>query len=60
LACGQSIGSGLVEGACQQVIGRAMKQTGARGRVRRANRMATLCCAVHGDAWAPYWQYRLN
>src|SRR5205807_5822499 len=49
LASGQSIGSGLVEGACKQVIGRRMKQTGARWRVRRANRMATLCCTLHGD-----------
>ena len=60
LAAGQSIGSGLVEGACKQVIGRRLKQTGARWRVRRANRMATLCCAFHGDAWNPYWQHRLN
>ena len=60
LAAGQSIGSGLVEGACKQVIGRRMKQTGARWRVRRANRMATLCCAFHGDAWSPYWLHRLN
>src|SRR5262249_58884423 len=35
LAAGQSIGSGLVEGACKQVIGRRMKQTGARWRIRR-------------------------
>ena len=60
LACGQSIGSGQVEGACKQVIGRRMKQTGARWRIRRANRMATLCCAFHGDAWNPYWHQRLN
>ena len=60
LACGQSIGGGLVEGACKQVIGRRMKQTGARWRVRRANRMATLCCAFHGDTWGPYWEQRLN
>ena len=60
LARGQSIGSGLVEGACKQVIGRRMKQTGARWRVRRANRMATLCCTLHGDTWAPYWEHRLN
>lgn len=60
LAAGQSIGSGLVEGACKQVIGRRMKQTGARWRVRRANRMATLCCTLHGDTWTPYWQHRLN
>lgn len=60
LAGGQSIGSGLVEGACKQVIGRRMKQTGARWRVRRANRMATLCCTLHGDTWAGYWTHRLN
>jgi hypothetical protein len=60
LGCGQSIGSGLVEGACKQVIGRRLKQTGARWRVRRANRMATLCCTLHGDTWAPYWDHRLN
>lgn len=60
LAAGQSIGSGLVEGACKQVIGRRMKQTGARWRVRRANRMATLCCTLHGDTWDTYWAHRLN
>jgi hypothetical protein len=60
LASGQSIGSGLVEGACKQVIGRRMKQTGARWRVRRANRMATLCCTLHSDTWKTYWDHRLN
>ena len=60
LAAGQSIGSGLVEGACKQVIGRRMKQTGARWRIRRANRMATLCCTLHGDTWKAYWDHRLN
>jgi hypothetical protein len=60
LAAGQSIGSGLVEGACKQVIGRRMKQAGARWRVRRANRMATLCCTLHGDTWKPYWDHRLG
>ena len=60
LAAGRSIGSGLVEGACKQVIGKRMKQTGARWRVRRANRMATRCCTLHGDTWKPYWEQRLN
>jgi hypothetical protein len=60
LTRGQSIGSGLVEGACKQVIGRRMKQTGARWRVRRANRMATLCCTFHSDSWDAYWLHRLN
>jgi hypothetical protein len=60
LAAGQRIGSGLVEGACQQVIGRRRKPTGARGRIRRANRMATLCCTLHGDTWKRYWDRCLN
>src|SRR5205823_2150959 len=53
MAQGQSIGSGLVEGACKQGIGRRRKQTGARWRVRRANRMATLCGTFQGGIWAP-------
>ena len=52
---GQSIGSGLVEGACKQVIGRRLKQTGARWKVRRVERMATLCAVQAGDQWDAYW-----
>jgi len=57
LRLGQSIGSGLVEGACKQVIGRRLKQTGARWKVRRAERMATLCAIQASDQWATYWQH---
>jgi hypothetical protein len=59
LAAGRSIGSGLVEGACKQVIGRRLKQTGARWATRRVNRMATLCCSFHDDTWDAYWKHRL-
>jgi hypothetical protein len=31
-----------------------------RWRVRRANRMATVCCTFHGDTWKNYWGHRLN
>jgi len=55
LATGQSIGSGLVEGSCKQVIGRRLKQTGARWRVRRVERMATLCAVQASDQWERYW-----
>lgn len=55
LAAGQSIGSGLVEGSCKQVIGRRLKQTGAQWRVRRAERMATLCSVQASGQWADYW-----
>lgn len=56
LQSGQSIGSGLVEGACKQVVGRRLKQTGARWKVRRAERMATLCAVHATDQWDAYWQ----
>jgi hypothetical protein len=55
LAAGRTIGSGLIEGACKHVIGRRLKQTGARWRIRRANRMATLCCTLYSDHWDHYW-----
>lgn len=55
LAEGRVIGSGLVEGACKQVVGRRLKQTGARWKVRRVERMATLCAVQAGDQWAAYW-----
>jgi hypothetical protein len=55
LAEGRSIGSGMVEGACKQVVGRRLKQTGARWRVRRVERMAALCAVQAGGQWADYW-----
>ena len=56
LAEGRSIGSGQAEGACKHMIGRRLKQTGARWRVQRVNRMATLCCLTYSDHWDAYWQ----
>ena len=55
LAEGRSIGSGQVEGACKHMIGRRLKQTGARWRVRRVNRMANLCALMYSDHWNTYW-----
>jgi len=56
LAGGQSIGSGQVEGACKNHIGRRLKQTGARWRTRRVNRMAGLCSLMYSHHWNAYWQ----
>lgn len=58
LAEGRAIGSGQVEGACKNMIGRRLKQTGARWRVRRVNRMASLCCLIYSHAWKPYWTHQ--
>lgn len=55
LADGQAIGSGQVEGACKHMIGRRLKQTGARWRVRRVNRMAAVCSLLYSDHWDTYW-----
>ena len=51
-----SIGSGMVEGSCKTVVGRRLKQTGARWRVRRVERMASLCCLAYGNQWDAYWK----
>jgi hypothetical protein len=55
LAEGRSIGNGMVEGACKTAIGRRLKQTGARSRVRRLERMAAWCCLCYGDQFDAYW-----
>ncbi len=55
LYTGQSIGSGRVEGAAKNLVGRHLKQTGARWEVGNVNRMAELCCLTYGDRWDLYW-----
>jgi hypothetical protein len=55
LAEGRPIGSGLIEGACKNYIGRRLKQTGARWIVGNANRMATLGSLAYADQWDTYW-----
>jgi len=56
LRAGRSIGSGQVEGACKNLIGRRLKANAARWRVRRVNRMAGLCSLAYSDQWVPYWE----
>ena len=60
LAEGRAIGSGMVEGACKTAIGKRLKQTGARWRVRRLERMAALCCLCYGDQFDAYWKHALG
>jgi hypothetical protein len=56
LAAGRVIGSGLIEGACKNLVGRRLKQTGACWRLERANRIATLCAALYSDQWKLAWK----
>lgn len=60
LASGRSIGSGQVEGACKNLIGRRLKQCGARWKVRRVNRMAGLATIMYSQNWKTYWNYHAN
>ena len=55
LYTGQSIGSGMVEGAAKNLVGRRLKQTGARWEVENANKMADLCCLTYSNHWDHYW-----
>ena len=55
LSEGRSIGSGQVEGACKNMIGKRLKQTGARWRIRRLNGMASLCAVRYSGPWKLYW-----
>ena len=48
---------GQVEGTCKNLIGKRLKQTGVRWRVRRVNNMATLCAVLYGKQWKAYWNY---
>jgi hypothetical protein len=52
---GEPIGSGLIEGACKQLIGRRMKQTAAPWDVTNANRMALLCSLAYTDSLPLYF-----
>ena len=52
---GQSIGSGMVEGAAKNFIGTRLKQTGARWVVENADAMASLCSLSYSDHWDLYW-----
>ena len=55
LHTGQSIGSGMVEGAAKNLIGKRLKQTGARWVVENADAMAALCSLSYSDHWDLYW-----
>jgi hypothetical protein len=56
LAEGRAIGSGQVEGACKNLIGKRLKQTWAEWKVENLNRMATICAIRYGEQWKNYWK----
>jgi hypothetical protein len=56
LSAGRAIGSGLIEGACKNLVGRRLKQTGACWRKPRANRMAIICATLYSNQWKHCWK----
>jgi hypothetical protein len=55
LSSGRAIGSGLIEGACKNLVGRRLKQTGACWRKKRANQIAVLAALLYSDQWKHAW-----
>jgi hypothetical protein len=49
------MGSGLIEGACKNLVGRRLKQTGACGRKERVNKIAVLAALLYSDQWKHVW-----
>ena len=56
LAAGRSIGSGLIEEACKNLVKRRLRQTGACWRVPRGNRIAGICATLYSEQWEDCWK----
>lgn len=57
-ARGLPIGSGLVEGACKNIIHARLRLNSARWRIRRAERIGALRCLDYSGQWDAYWAAR--
>lgn len=55
---GQAIGSGMVEGAAKNMIGKRLKANSARWLEKNVNRIAAVCTAQYSETWEAYWQSR--
>jgi hypothetical protein len=60
LSEGRAIGSGQIEGACKNLIGARLTQTGARWKAERVNKMGILCALCYTDQWDDYWNFKNN
>jgi hypothetical protein len=52
---GAPVGSGMIEGAIKQLVGRRIKQTGARWKADRVGPMVELISLGHTEDWDAYW-----
>lgn len=55
---GQSIGSGMVEGAAKNMIGKRLKANNARWCENNVNKMAVICSTFYSECWEAFWQQR--
>lgn len=53
---GQSIGSGMVEGAAKNMIGGRLKANNARWCEENVNRMGAVCSAMYSEYWDAFWE----
>jgi hypothetical protein len=54
---GRSIGRGQFDETCKTLIGCRLKQTAARWRPSRLNRMAGLCSVMYSQQWTAVWNH---
>ena len=52
---GRSIGSGMIEGTIKQMLGRRLKQTGARRKTKHVAPFVELVALDGGPEWESYW-----
>jgi hypothetical protein len=55
LGRGQPIGTGLIEGGCENIIAARLKLNSARWRIRRAEHMGAIRCLQYSNLWGAYW-----
>ncbi len=55
---GLPIGSGQIEGACKNLVGRRLKLNCARWRPERAQHLVALPSLQYSDLWQTYWSAR--
>jgi len=55
---GLFIGSGVIEAACKNLVGKRLKQSGMEWTVRGANAIVSLRCATLSYRFNDYWEVR--
>ena len=59
-AMGLCVASGVVEGACRNIVGARLKQGGMRWTVAGANAIIALRCAVESNRFDDFWERRAS